>query len=488
MASAYKHGVYVGEQETSLVAPVEGTAGLQVIFGTAPVNMLEDPAAAVNKPLLVYSYPEAVAAVGYVPDFARYTLCESISANFSVVNTSPLILVNVLDPAKHSANIEEQTVEVEEGVALLDEGGVLLDKLVVSYEGEALERDVDYTTAFNNDGTLNIVLIEGGAGEGAASLTVSGKKLDAEKVTPTDIVGGVDIATGNETGLEIVRQVYPKFAMTPGILLAPRFSKHAVVAAALQAKTTEINSVFRAVCIADIDSSRETGVTKYQDVKQQKERQALTSANAYAVWPYGKVGDVIYSGSTLAGALTSYTDAQHDDIPNWSPSNKPLAISAACLEDGTEILLDQDQANTINSYGVATFLNMNGYRLWGNNTCCYPGNTDPKDRWFPVRRFISWAANTFILTYFQKVDNPMNPRLIEAIMDSENIRGNSFVARGICARYEITYNEDENPVTDLINGKIKFHQFITPFTPAEDIENIIEFDPYALEKALAGAA
>ena len=53
MASAYRHGVYVSEQETSLIAPVEGTAGLQVIFGTAPVNMLENPAEAVNKPKLV---------------------------------------------------------------------------------------------------------------------------------------------------------------------------------------------------------------------------------------------------------------------------------------------------------------------------------------------------------------------------------------------------------------------------------------------------
>ena len=82
----------------------------------------------------------------------------------------------------------------------------------------------------------------------------------------------------------------------------------------------------------------------------------------------------------------------------------------------------------------------------------------------------------------------MNPQLIEAIVDSENIRGNSFVARGICARYEITYNPDENPVTDLINGKITFHQYITPFVPAEDIENVIEFDPYALESALASVA
>lgn len=485
MASAYKHGVYVSEQETSLVAPVEGTAGLQVIFGTAPVNMLDNPAAAVNKPQLVYSYAEAVAAVGYVPDFAKYTLCESISANFTVVNTAPLILVNVLDPAKHSSTIGEESVDVEDGVAVLDKDGVLLEGLTVKNEETPLERDVDYTTSFNNDGTLNIVLLDGGAGSGASTLTVSGKRIDPDKVTPSDIVGGVDIETGDESGLEVVRQIYPRFSMTPGILMAPRFSKDATVTAALQAKTTEINSVFRAVCIVDIDSSKETGATKYTDVKEQKEKQAATSANCYAVWPCGKVGDTIYSGSTLAGALTAYTDAQHQDIPNWSPSNKTLSISAACLEDGTEVILDQDQADTINGYGVATFLNMNGYRLFGNNTCCYPGNTDPKDRWFPVRRFMSWAANTFILTYFQKVDNPMNTRLIEAIVDSENIRGNSFVARGICARYEIAYNEAENPVTDLINGKITFHQYITPYVPAEDIENVIEFDPDALSGALS---
>lgn len=488
MASAYKHGVYVREKETSLVAPVEGTAGLQVIFGTAPVNMLEDPASAVNKPQLVYGYPEAVQAVGYVPDFARYTLCESISANFTVVNTSPIILVNVLDPDRHSAAIETESVDVEDGVALLDEDGVLPDELVVKNGEGELERDVDYATAFNNDGTLNIVLLDGGAGAGAASLSVSGKKLDPDLVTASDIVGGVDVATGKETGLEVVRQIYPRFAMTPGILMAPRFSKDATVTAALQAKTTEINGVFRAVCIVDLDSSRETGAVKYADVKVQKERQAATSANCYAVWPCAKVGSVIYSGSTLAGALTAYTDAQHGDIPNWSPSNKILSISAACLEDGTEVILDQDQANTVNGYGVATFLNMNGYRLWGNNTCCYPGNTDPKDRWFAVRRFMSWAANSFILTYFQKVDNPMNPRLIETVRDSEKIRGNSFVALGICARYELVYDPDENPVTDIINGKITFHQYITPYGPAEDIENVIEFDPYALESALAGAA
>ena len=47
---AYNHGVYNQEQETSLTTPIQGTAGLQVIFGTAPLHMAADPAAAVNKP------------------------------------------------------------------------------------------------------------------------------------------------------------------------------------------------------------------------------------------------------------------------------------------------------------------------------------------------------------------------------------------------------------------------------------------------------
>ena len=374
--ATYKHGVYTSEQATSMTAPVTGTAGLQVVVGTAPVNMLEHPEQAVNTPLLVYNYKEAVAAVGYHDNFAAYTLCESISAAFSVVGTGPLVLINVLDPAKHTADIAETTVQVNSGVAVLDAVGVLLDKLTMKIGSNALTRDTDYTTSFNNDGTLNIVPLTGGKAASATTLTVTGKKLDPNKVKAADIVGGVDAATGKETGLEVVRQIYPKLSMTPGILLAPRFSMDATVAAALQAKTKEINGVFKAVCIVDIDSTA-SGATKYTDVKQCKEAQAVSDANAYAVWPCAKVGEVVYSGSALAAALTAYTDAVNADTPNVSPSNKTLAISAACLADGTEVVLDQEQANTVNGFGVATFLNMSGFRLWGNNTAAYRGNTDP---------------------------------------------------------------------------------------------------------------
>ena len=291
---AYKHGVYVREQATKLIAPVLGTAGLQVVVGTAPVNMLPDPAAACNTPLLVQSYAEAVGAVGYSSDFEAYTLCESISVNFQVVGTGPMVFINVLDPAKHSADIEETELEVVEGVAHLEATGAIPGTLKVLDGETELKKDEDYTTLFNEDGTLSIALI----GSAAATLKVSGKRLDPSLVTPDDIIGGVDVNTGKETGLEVIRQIYPKLAMTPGILLAPRFSANPNVSAALQAKTKDINGVFKAVTVIDIDSTAE-GATKYTDVKEQKERQAVTDPNAYAVWGYGKLGDVVYCLSLI---------------------------------------------------------------------------------------------------------------------------------------------------------------------------------------------
>lgn len=269
---AVSHGFNLTEATTSVSAPVQVSSGLQIIVGTAPVNQLANPAAAVNTPLYVSTYKEAVAAVGWSSDFAKYTLCEAISANFQVVGTAPIVVINVLDPAnkKHITALDETSVQVNDGVAEIDKVGILLEKLVVKKDDTTLTADVDYIASFNDDGTVSLALINGGAGDGATTLTVSGSILDASKVTADDIVGGVNAATGAETGLEVVRQVYPKLSKAPGILLAPRFSKNAQVCAALQAKCRKIDGLFNAVCFIDLDCSAD-GAQKYTDVAEQKD-------------------------------------------------------------------------------------------------------------------------------------------------------------------------------------------------------------------------
>lgn len=170
-----------------------------------------------------------------------------------------------------------------------------------------------------------------------------------------------------------------------------------------------------------------------------------------------------------------------------SPSNKDLRITATVLKDGTTVALDQQQANDVlNANGVITAINANGFKSWGNNTAAYPSTTDPKDRWWAVRRFFDWDGNNFIQTYFQKVDKPGNKRLIQSIVDSQNIIGNGYVARDYCAGYRVEFRSDENPVTNLLAGHLTVHTYLAPYIPAEYIENIREYDVDALESAIGG--
>lgn len=481
---AYKHGVYTTEAATSLTVPVEGTAGLQVIIGTAPINLAADPAAAVNTPILCSSYADAVAKVGYSDNWADYTLCQAISACFKVFNIAPIVLINVLDPS-NSAHVKTatETVTTSGHVAKLTALGVLADTVVVTKSSDTLTAGTDYTTAFDDNGYLVITTAESVAD---GELSVSFTELDPSGVTAADIIGTA--TSGAEKGLEVIRQVYPKLGMTPGLLTAPGWSHIPEVAAAMQAKCTGINGCFSCETIIDISANSADSVNAltYDAVKTAKENTGVDDAHALACWPMAKVGDTRYYLSALMSALMAYTDASNGDVPNVSLSNKSLGITGICLADGTEVILDQMQANTVNSFGVATALNVNGFKAWGNNSAAYPSTTDPKDRWFAVRRFFTWWSNSLILTYFQKVDEPANYRLIESIVDSENIRGNSFVAQGYCAEARVEFNEAENPVTDILGGKIQFHVFLAPYTPAEDIEFTLEFNPTAIETALTG--
>ena len=186
---AYNHGVRVKEQATSLVAPVTGTAGLQVIIGTAPVNLAADPYKATNVPMIAYSFSEAVEQVGYSDDFKNYTLCQSMDACFRVLNVAPIILINVLDPKKHKKANEEQTVNVEKMQATVKVAGILADTVEVKANEATLTAGTDYITTFDDDGYLVITLTAGGKGASAKTLTVNSTSIDPTAVTESDIIG-----------------------------------------------------------------------------------------------------------------------------------------------------------------------------------------------------------------------------------------------------------------------------------------------------------
>lgn len=477
---AYLHGVRVQENPTSVAAPVLNESGVPVIFGTAPINLAADPDNATNKLFLCNTFAEAKATVGYSDDYDSYTLCQAMDAFFKVFGVGPIVICNVLDPATHKAAYTE-TLTVTDGQAVSKTEGVLLSGLTVKGDSTALTLDTDYTVEFNDDGYIVVTVIK----EGVASLTLTGNKLDASAVTADDIIGSYDTETGKETGVELVRKVYPIFGVAPGLLLAPGWSHNPAVGLALAAKCLDINGTFKCECVVDIDCSA-TGATKYTDVEAVKSESGYISEHMIALWPMVKCAGKIMAYSAVYAAMVAYTDYNNDSVPSLSPSNQALKISATVLADGTEVNLDVSQANELNAVGVVTAVNMGSFKAWGNNTAAYPEVTDPKDRWICCRRFFSWWGNSFIMTYLEKVDNPANYRLIESIVDSENVRGNSLVSQGKCAGIKMVYSKEDNPIANVLDGKIVFKQYLAPYTPAEDILNVLEFDPSMIEAALGG--
>ena len=81
---AYFHGVKASEIATSVIATVQTTAGLPVVFGTAPVHLTKNPSKYVNKPVICYSWDEAVQAIGYHHNWDKYTLSEAMYTEFKL--------------------------------------------------------------------------------------------------------------------------------------------------------------------------------------------------------------------------------------------------------------------------------------------------------------------------------------------------------------------------------------------------------------------
>lgn len=475
---AYMHGIRIQENPTSVPTPARNETGVPVIFGTAPVNLAADPEGAVNRLFLCHTFADARKAIGYSEDYENYTLCQAMDAFFKAFSIGPVVLCNVLDPAIHKA-VYTETLNAVDGQAISGEKGILLKGLSVKNGDTALEEGKDYSVTFNDAGFAVITVFA----EGVTTITLSGSRLDPSKVTYENIVGAYDPDTGTETGAELVRRVYPMFGLTPLMLLAPGWSQDPRVGLALSEKCTEINGMFQCECIIDIDTEK---AKKYTEVEAVKEECGYGSQHMVCVWPMVRYGGKTMAYSAIYAALACYTDHSNDDVPNLSPSNHSIPVSAAVLKDGTEVMMDSEQANELNAVGVVAALNMNGFRAWGNNTAAFPDTVDPKDRWICCRRFFSWWGNSFITTYMEKVDSPANYRLIESIVDSENVRGNSLVSTGKCAGIRMAYTLADNPVENVMNGKVVFRQYLAPYTPAEDILNVLEFDPSMIEAALGG--
>ena len=465
------HGISVSEQATSVKSMVAGDSALPLIFGTAPVNMLENPT--LNEPVLCLSYSEAVKAFGSIKDNNDYTLLQAIEILYSLYGISKAVFVNVLDKEKHKKTQSEAVYSFVKDKVELPHIGILKETVVVKADAEPATVDVDYTLAFNEYGKLIITRVAEGSLLADDELTVQYDYIDVSMVTADDIIGGIDAETGKKKGLEVIADVFPAYAVIPTLILAPGFSHLPGVAQVMATKTKNINGVFNAVAIADIQDDT---LKVYNKVPEYKNNNSIIDANLIVCFPrVTNAGSEQWLSTHLAGVIAA-TDSDNGGAPHISPSNQSAKIDGL-INNGQVMKLGLDEANYLNENGIVTALNfIGGFKIWGNRTSAYPSNTDVKDMFIPVRRVFSWIGNTLITNFWQNVDMPINKRNIENILNNVQFWLDSLQAEEVLNGATVTFPDELNSDTELLNGKLKFKLQMAAPTPAEDIEFILEYD------------
>ena len=470
------HGIDTKKQTTSVSSPAEVACGIPFVVGTSPAHMVGGK---VNSVIMVNDYKEAVKALGYSDEWKKYGISEVIYTQFVLYQQYPAFFVNVLDPEKHKKDVSGKKYEVTENQIALP-----LETIADSVEVEGKEKGKDFDV-FYNDTACIIEFAEDTTGE----MTVSCKEVDPSQVTKADIIGGYSIATHKTTGLELIDDCFPKYTVVPDLILCPNWSHDSEVAAVMSAKGENINGLFEADALLDVDTREGSGAVHYTLVPEWKKSKNFMKPNELVCFPKLKLGDRVFNYSSQLAGLIARTDndgSLGDGTPCESSSNKSLQADSMVLENGEEVVLDVQKANYLNDNGVITAINfIGGFVSWGDYTACFPANTDPVDYFYCISRMFKWVAKTVTLTYWSKVDHRLTRRLIDTILQGINDRLAALTADEKIVGGRVELREEENSLTALMAGKAKFHIYITPPSPLRVMEYVLEYDVSYLSSLLA---
>jgi len=219
----------------------------------------------------------------------EFTISEAVSAFFRVNAVAPIVLVNVLDPADHRTVVtnESRTFNADNEVTLSVAHPMPGTIVVTNTAGSTTYvKGTDYEVTINSLGRGIITRLSGGAIASSATVHVDYNALDASEVAASDIVGGIDVGTGAKTGLELVADIFPRFRLVPGQILAPKFSTDPAVALVMSAKAGNINGHFKAMALVDVPTG---DVTVAADVPAWKNDNNYVEPNMIVCWPKGSL-------------------------------------------------------------------------------------------------------------------------------------------------------------------------------------------------------
>lgn len=466
--SEYKHGVY-GEIVAEGNPQANGSQSAMVIFGTAPVNLVEGGAENVNKPIVIRNMAEARKTFGYSDNWADFTLCMAFKHFFDRKAVAPLVVVNVLDPATHKGAQVTRTLTPSGGkMTLTSAENIILDSVEIYTQDDTPVKKVkgtDYTIAYNY-AKKTMVITSIGSGLGSAALDVKYYPVTPSSVTDAVVIGSTD-GQGLNTGLYAIRNVYTACGMIPAYMLAPGFSSHPAVHAAMAEVSRKINGHWDAWMFVDIPiEDNDTAIT-LATAKTWKDTNGYTQENETVYFPMAEgVDGKKYYLSVLAAANFLELLIENDDIPYHSASNTAVGIVQNLYlgEDVTGRVYDDQIINEyLCKHGIASAAYVAGrWAIWGAHAADYDeDNGDEVNVAETNRMMLYYVSNGFQDRRPLLVDQPLSPNDIQSIVAEEQARLDALVGSGALLFGRATLDAESDNMSDIIKGDWLFDFEIT---------------------------
>lgn len=451
-----------------------------IVFGTAPINMGD--MTCTNKLVLIKNISDATKYFGGVNVIEGFNITEVLYTAFQLFGVGPILCVNVLDPAKHSAIETIKSIPVKNGIAKIEKIGVIPKDMQLK-KGET-EETIDksqYEISFDSKGYIEIYFKDH---EELTTIGGTVKVLKPSLVTKTDIIGKIDIKTLKKEGLELIDDVFTKYSMIPAAGIAPGYTHDNELRTIMISKLKSINSgKWKSIVIGDVPEN-----TKYGDVIKWKKENNAISPELLLCYGMGALGDHHLHLSTIVACELLRGNEKNNGIPCDSPSNKNSKVTNVVYkveETYEELNLDEKEAELLNENGIITAIQTPlGIVLWGNRTSAFqPGGTkENKDIWIHAKRMIQYICNTIALNNQEEVDKTMHKTRAIALRDDINQWLDSIKSQGKILGGRVEFRKEDNPGKNIINGKFIWMIFFGDIPIGENLEfNVQNTSEFAME-------
>lgn len=305
-------------------------------------------------------------------------------------------------------------------------------------------------------GTLKDALTDIYSQEGAVVIVVRVAEGDDDATTKANVIGTIDMETGNATGLKALEGAEGKLGVRPRLVIAPGYSHLAGVGEEIERVAKNLNAT------PIIDSDHYAGYSAV--VKRARQfAEALFIHGGIELFDPDKKANVKRHASAIVAGHIVRVDNEEG---YWhSPSNRKisgiqgLAIDIPYVSAGPGAI--SCMANQLNANNITTIVNkQGGWFLWGNRLT--------NGVMLPHQRIRYIVGDSIVYEHFDAVDQNITKNYVESVTGRVNAFLRRLKAREVISGGEC-WADNELNISAIGTGQVFFDYDLGFYDVAERV-------------------